>query len=315
MPGRRQRVLPSGEQVELVHGDERAVVVEVGGALRAYEAGGVELLDGYAAGEMCSGARGQSLIPWPNRLRDGRYAFEGEAYQLPLTEPQKRNAIHGLVRWTNWDVAERADDRVTMEHVLHPQAGYPFALRLAIAYELGEGGLRVETTATNVGDAACPYGAGAHPYLTLGAATIDSLLLRAPGATRLPEDDRGIPTGAEPVEGTMYDFRRPRPLGAVELDTGYTDLERDEDGLARVELRTTDGERAVALWLDESYPYLMLFTGDSLPEVERRRRGLGIEPMTCAPNAFESGDGLRSLAPDESFTSAWGIAPDAGAGR
>ena len=305
-----QRVLPSGEQVALVQGDQRAIVVEVGGALRRYEVDGVELLDGYGPDDMCSGARGQPLIPWPNRLRDGRYEFGGATHQLPLSEPEKRNAIHGLVRWANWTVHERADDRVTLEHVLHPQAGYPFTMHLAITYELGEGGLRVETTATNVGDVACPYGAGAHPYLTLGTETIDSLHLRAPGAVWLPADERAIPTRAEPVEGTQYDFRRSRPLGDVQLDTAYTGLERDEHGFARVEVRTPDGNRAVALWLDESYPYLMLFTGDSLPETTRRRRGLAIEPMTCAPDAFNSGEGLRCLAAGESFTSAWGIAPD-----
>jgi aldose 1-epimerase len=182
-------------------------------------------------------------------------------------------------------------------------------LHLVVAYELRDDGLAVTTTATNVGDSACPYGAGAHPYLTLGTEGIDPLLLRAPGSIWLPEDDRGIPTGSEPVEGTPYDFRRLHAIGDVQLDTGYAELERDVDGLARVELRTADGERAVSLWLDESYPYLMLFTGDSLPEVERRRRGLGVEPMTCAPDAFETGNGLRQLAPGESFISAWGIAP------
>jgi aldose 1-epimerase len=275
----------------------------------------VELLDGYGADEMCSGARGQSLIPWPNRLRDGRYEFAGESHQLPLSEPAKRNAIHGLVRWANWTIAERAEARVTMEYLLHPQAGYPFALHLTIAYELSEAGLSVTTTATNVGRSTCPYGAGQHPYLTLGTETINTLILRAPGAVWLREDERGIPTGPEPVDGTEYDFRHARPIGEVELDTGYAELERDEDGLARVELRTPDGERALSLWLDENYPYLMLFTGDSLPEAERRRRGLGVEPMTCAPDAFESGKGLHRLAPGESFTSIWGIAPRAGAAR
>jgi aldose 1-epimerase len=304
------RVLPSGQQVTLAHGDQRAVVVEVGGALRRYEVDGVELLDGYGEDEMCSGARGQPLIPWPNRLQDGRYEFDGATYQLPLSEPEKRNAIHGLVRWANWTVRERAADRVTVEHVLHPQAGYPFTLHVAIAYQLGAGGLRVETTATNVGDCACPYGAGAHPYLTLGTDTIDSLCLRAPGAVWLPADGRGIPKGAVTVAGTQYDFRRSRRLGETRLDTAYTDLEREEDGVARVEIQTPDGGRAVALWLDESHPYLMLFTGDSLPEQERRRRGLGIEPMTCAPDAFRSGQGVRRLAPGESFASAWGIAAE-----
>jgi len=66
----------------------------------------------------------------------------------------------------------------------------------------------------------------------------------------------------------------------------------------------------VALWVDESYGYVMAFTGDSLPQPERRRRGLGVEPMTCAPNAFQTGDGLRTLAPGELFASSWGIESD-----
>src|ERR1022692_1141541 len=123
---------PSGEQVEICRGDQSAVAVEVGGGLRSYVAGGHELLDGYGETERCTGARGHSLIPWPNRLRDGVYEFAGERYQLPLTEPTKHNAIHGLVRWANWTVAERSEDRVVMAQVLHPQDGWPFTLDLQI---------------------------------------------------------------------------------------------------------------------------------------------------------------------------------------
>jgi aldose 1-epimerase len=315
MPSREARAFPSGAQVELVHRGQRAVVVEVGGALRTYEANGLPVLEGYEAGEMCSGARGQPLIPWPNRLRDGRYSFDGETHQLPLSEPAKRNAIHGLVRWASWTTCERTAARVLMEHTLHPQPGYPFALRLAIDYQLGEDGLHVRTTATNLGTSPCPYGAGAHPYLTLGTSTIDQLELSAPGSIWLPADDRGIPTGERSsVEGTEYDFRAARQIGQTKLDTGFTELERDDDGLARVTLNTPNRGPGVTLWLDRSYPYLMLFTGDSLPDPARRRRGLGIEPMTCAPNAFQTGDGLQRLAPGESFTSSWGITPSALAG-
>lgn len=301
---------PSGQQIELRHADQRAWVVEVGGSLRAYRAGDRELLDGYGVDERCTGARGQSLIPWPNRLRDGRYRFAGEVHQLPLTEPDKRNAIHGLTRWANWVPADRAADRVTMRHRLHPQPGYPFALDLEITYSLADDGLTVHTTATNIGTAPAPYGTGAHPYLSAGTPTIDTGLLRAPGRLWLRTDDRGIPTGAEPVTDTDYDFRAPRPLRGAKLDTGYTDLARDREGIARVELRTSDG-RTTTLWLDHSYQYLMLFTGDSLTDPDRRRRGLGVEPMTCAPNAFQTGDGLRVLQPDESCAARWGISTSA----
>jgi aldose 1-epimerase len=298
---------PSGRQVEIASADQRAWVVEVGAGLRAYSARGQELLDGYAADEMCSSARGQCLVPWPNRIRDGRYEFAGSLQQLPLTEPERQCAIHGLARWANWTIADQAGDAVTMAHLLHPQPGYPHTLRIAVEYRLDSDGLTVRTTATNVGASACPYGAGAHPYLTVGTPSVDSVVLQAPGRTRLTSDERGIPTGAEPVDGSEYDFREPQPIGTAKLDTAFTDLERDNDGRARVHLASPGGDRATTFWLDESYRYLMLFTGDALPDVNRR--SLGIEPMTCAPNAFQSGDGLVILEPGESLAACWGIEP------
>ena len=194
--------------------------------------------------------------------------------------------------------------------VLHPQSGWPFALALEIEYRLSSDGLTVRTRASNVGSGPCPYGAGAHPYLTLGTDTIDPLHLQAPGQRYMTSDERGIPTGSEPVAGTEFDFLSARELGDTQLDTGYSDLRRDADGRARVRLSTPDQRSRATLWLDEGYPYLMLFTGDSLPEPGRRRRGLGIEPMTCAPNALQSGEGLQILPPGGSIATAWGIAPE-----
>lgn len=296
---------PSGEQHELRHGRQRAVVVEVGGGIRSYSCGDWEVLDGYGATEMCSGARGQPLIPWPNRLRDGRYTFGGCEHQLPLSEPERQNAIHGLVRWANWTCAERSPARVVMRHRLHPQPGYPFALELAIEYALGDDGLSVRTTATNVGAEPCPYGAGVHPYVTVGTPFVDDVVVEAPGTLWLRTDEREIPVAVERVDGTPYDFRQPRRVGDTKLDTGYAELVRDGDGRARVVV--SGNGRTVSVWLDESYRYLMLFTGDSLPEQTRRRRSLGVEPMTCAPNAFASGEGLTVVEPGESVGASWGI--------
>ena len=297
-------VLPSGEQIEIRAGDHRVVVVEVGAGLRSYTVGDRSVLDGYGAHEMASAGRGQLLSPWPNRIQDGLYEFAGTRYQLPLNEPEARNAIHGLVRWAAWSTSEREDDRVVLEHALHPQPGYPFSLALSIEYSLSEGGLRVRSTATNVGPEPCPYGSGMHPYITLGTEKVDDLLLRAPGGTVLQADDRGIPAGSAPVEGGEYDFRKARPIGATKLDHAFTDLGRN-DGLARVELRRAEDGATLSLWLDESYPYLQLFTGDPLPDVNRR--SLAVEPMTCAPNAFRTGEGLLALEPGESTTATWGI--------
>jgi aldose 1-epimerase len=297
-------VNPSGDQFWLEADDQEASVVEVGGGLRTYTVAGVDVLDGYGVDEMAAGGRGQNLIPWPNRIEDGRYSFAGLDLQLPLTEPGRHNASHGLVRWANWTATANEGDRVVMELTLHPQPGYPFTLGLAVEYRLGAGGLSVSTTATNMGDRPCPYGAGAHPYLTVGTELVDDAVLLVPAEARLEADDRGIPTGAVAVEGTPHDFREARPIEDLVIDSAYTDLTGNEAVFA-----APDGQRRVTLWWDSSYRWVMVFTGDTL-EPSRRRRGLAIEPMTCAPNAFVTGDGLRVLEPEESWTTVWGIAAE-----
>src|SRR5215208_4352686 len=298
---------PSGEQIEIVHGEQRAVVVEVGGGLREYTLNGRKLLDGYGADQMSSSGRGQVLIPWPNRIQDGRYSFDGQDHQLAIDDLEEQDAIHGLVRWAAWVAAERAENRVVMEHVLHPRPGYPFSLALSVEYRLSDEGLRVQTTATNRGHAPCPYGSGNHPYLAAGQPSVNPLTLRVPGAAVLVSDERGIPVGSTQVEGTDYDFRRPRAIGATVLDHAFTELERDAGGRARVELRDPGADTALTLWLDEAHPYVMVFTGDPLPDVDRR--SVAVEPMTCPPNAFRTGEDLVRLEPDQSFTSSWGIDP------
>jgi aldose 1-epimerase len=295
-------------EVEIQAADQRAVVVTRGGGLRAYSVDGRELLDGFASGEASASGRGQVLIPWPNRLEDGSYEFDGRRHQLPLTEPERRNAIHGLVRDAQWIVAKHEPHRVVVEHHLRPQPGYPFALLIRIEYVLSTAsGLRVGTTATNVGEKACPYGAGAHPYLTVGGSTVDSSILRLPARCVLRTDERGLPVDSVPVERTDYDFTRPRRIGTTRLDHAFTDLERGPDGLARAELARSRASRQLTLWVDATYRYLMVFTGDPLPDINRR--SIAIEPMTCPPNAFRTGDAVVRLEPGESFQSVWGISP------
>jgi aldose 1-epimerase len=297
----RAPVSPSGEQVELAFGEQRAVVVGVGAGLRTYSLGERPLLDGYGEDEICSSGRGQLLVPWPNRIEDGRYEFEGRAHQLPLDEPERRNAIHGLVRRSHWAVAEREVDRVAFVHILYPQPGYPFALELRVEYSLSDDGLAVRTEATNVGSSPAPYGAGWHPYLAADRDVVDDVELRVPAETVLQADERGLPVGRSAVTDAGLDFREARLIGSARLDHCFTGLERDEDGRARVHFGAT------TLWVDESYPYLMVFTGDGLPDVERG--SLAVEPMTCAPNAFRSREGLIALEPGQAHAGAWGIYP------
>ena len=295
------------EQVEIACGEQRVAVIDLGGGLRSYEIGGRAVIDGFPLGQRPTSGRGQVLAPWPNRIENGSYEFDGQLLQLPLTEPEHGNAIHGLVRNARWDVADVAADRVVLDYVLEPQPGYPFTLGLNIEYVLSGSGLSVRTTAQNVGKEACPYGSGQHPYLTLGTPTIDRLRLQVPAQSVLISDERGLPVRSESVKGTEYDFRAGGTIGATVLDNGFTSLERDADGRARVRLDDQDADVGLTLWVDEAYPHLMVFTGDPLPDVARR--SLAVEPMTCPPNAFRTGDSLIRLEPGESTAGTWGIEP------
>jgi aldose 1-epimerase len=263
---------------------------------------------------MCDGAHGAPLIPWPNRLADGRYRFDSTDYQVALTEPDKQNAIHGFLRWQSWGPLERSRDRIVMATTLHPQTGYPFTLDVRIEYRLDASGLTVATTSTNRGEHPCPYGCGQHPYLSPGPWLLDDCTVQLSAATRIVTDlERQLPTGIEPVNGTSFDFRAGRTLGDLRVDYAFTDLARDPDGRARVRLSRPDGYTS-ELWVDRTYPVIELFTADTLTP-ERRRRGLGTEPMTCPPNAFQTGQGLIYLKPGESTTTTWGAClTEAGSG-
>lgn len=296
---------PSGEQIEISHGDQRAVAVTVGGGLRLYETAGQPVLDGYAEDAICDGARGQLLVPWPNRIRDGAYEFAGRHLRLPLTEPEQGNAIHGLARWLPWRIVERGQSSATLGLELPAQPGYPFQLSLMVAYRLDAAGLQVTQQATNVGPDPCPYGSGAHPYLSAAPGLVDDWELTVPADTVLVSDDRQIPSGSLPAAGSELDFRSPRRIGDLRLDAAFTALERDVRGIATVTLSRPG--RTLGMWVDRAHEYLMVFTGDTLAP-ERRRRGIAVEPMTCAPDAFRSGAGLRVLRPWQTVVAAWGIA-------
>lgn len=302
-------VNPTGEQWHIGHGSQEAVITEVGATLRRFTMAGEPLIDGFEADEWCHGGRGQVLAPWPNRLGDGRYSFQGQVAQAALNEPERGNAIHGLVRWLPFRLESKAQNRLSVACMLHPTPGYPFVLELRIEYRLGREGLSVTTSACNRGSAPLPFGLGFHPYLTLGTPRVDTLVLRLPAEARLVADERGLPTGEVlSVAGTEYDFTEGRPLGPARLDTGYTRLRRDHDGRATVEVRDPASSRGAQLWVDRAFGYLMCFTGDTLDQAHRRR-GLALEPMTCPPDALRSRTDVAVLEPGDSWSGAWGIRP------
>ncbi len=296
----------TGTQYEIEAGDYRATVTELGAGLRELEHAGTPLVTSYDADDLPPHGAGELLSPWPNRIDGGRYSFGGSKYQLALSEPALGNAIHGLTRWVPWARTGHDSDEVTLTSVAHGGQGYPFGVQVDATYRLdAESGLRVTITATNKGSRTAPWGYGHHPYLTVGSPTVDDCELTLPADSWLPVDERLIPSGApRDVTGGEYDFRTARKIGATKFDHAFTGLRRERDGLAWVMLGT--GGRRTGLWVDASCEWLQVITSDGL-EPEHDRASHAVEPMTCPPNAFVSGEKLIVLEPRESVTVRWGI--------
>lgn len=303
-------VAPTGEQYVVAAAGYRAVVTEGGAALRELAFDGRPLVDGFEVDEMPAGCRGQLLVPWVNRIRDGRYTVGERQLQLPLSEPARANASHGLVRWAAWSVEEHTGHSVSLMCRLMAQSGYPWTLDLHVQYDVSADGLTITHTAANTSDSPAPYAVGAHPYLAVGGGPVDGLELTLPAATRLLTDpERKLPRGTEPVDGGDYDFRIARPVGATVFDHAFTDLVRDAQGRATTVLHDPAGGVGVALWVDAAMPWLQVYSGEETPETARR--SLAVEPMTAPPDAFNSGTDLVLLAPagepGSEHSCSWGV--------
>jgi aldose 1-epimerase len=271
---------------------QRLVVSEAGGGARSWAIDGVELLASFAPGTRDAAFAGKPLVPWPNRLRDGRYTFEGREYRLELTEAENRTALHGLTLSSRWRASRTSTHAITLAHELRDREGYPFALDLAVGYELDPGGIAVTLQATNAGAGRAPFGAGLHPYLRIDG----DVTLQIPARTRVPVDDRLLPTGPPTaLSGTDLDFRHARRMGDLRLDACFGDLERSPAGVATI---TVGGARRIVVWMDDAFHFVQVFRADG---------AIAVEPMTCAPDAFNSGVGLLVLEPGASFTGRCGM--------
>lgn len=293
---------PTGRRFSIRSHDAVVEVAEVGAALRAFAVGGVDLVPRYADDRPTPAASGIVLVPWPNRVRDGRWTQRGETYQLGISEPAHGNASHGLLRFMPYRAQSEQTDAVTLAADVFPQSGYPFHLTTTVTYALSEGSLVVTHTVRNVGTAEAPVALGTHPYLCIGDVPTSELTVRLDAASRFAVDERLLPIGEVPVDAAT-DLRAPRALADLDLDTAYGEVARGADGRIRAHLAAADG-RSVELWADESFRYLQVFTTDRYPGHEL---AVAIEPMTAPADAFNSGRDLRWLAPGETWRLSWGI--------
>ncbi|MGW9114328.1 aldose 1-epimerase family protein [Microbacterium sp. NPDC055683] len=302
----------SGTQHILRAGGYEAAVASVGASLRALTFEGRDLVVPFAASEVRPAYRGTTLAPWPNRVVDGRYAFDGEEHQLALTEPARGHALHGLLSWADFSVVAETESSVTLAATIAPQDAYPWRVTVTTTYALdAEAGLTQTVSAANASATRAPFGTGPHPYLVAAAGVVDDWTLELPADTVLEvTPDRLVPTGTAPVsdDADRFDFRVARPLGAVEIDHAFTGLTRDAEGAASVRL-TAPGGAGVRMTWDGRCPWVQIHTADLPGGGSGHRAGLAVEPMTCPPDAFNSGDDLVVLEPGSSHEiAAWTIA-------
>ncbi len=297
VPGMLMPMPPTGEQFEIRSGTTRATVTEVGAGLRAFTVDGRPFVETFDVDVRPPRGAGCVLVPWPNRTAGGRWTWDGAPQQLALTEPAAGNAIHGLLRHTLYRPDDQTPDAITLRAVIAPQPGWPVPLETSVRYSVDDAGLTVTHTVHNVGRAAVPFGIGAHPYLRAGAAETDDCTLTLAATTALPLDG-GLPTGpATPLDSAVF------PLRGASLDHAFGGCV-PTDGRVRHVLDGPDG--AAELWADPAFGWVQVFTSSDHPG---RGRAVAVEPMTCPPDALNSGVDLLSVAPGETWTGRWGVAP------
>ncbi|MFF2296131.1 aldose 1-epimerase family protein [Arthrobacter sp. NPDC058127] len=296
----------NGEEFRLVSGDYAASIVQRSGALRQLTFRGRDLVVPFPSGEPIPDYRGIIAAPWPNRIADGSYRHDSAVLHLPLNEPARRTALHGLVFDQLWTLQAGSADTLSLGYELAASAGYPFRLSLQVDYRLDGDGLHTTVTARNLGERTAPYGVCPHPYLLAGPAPLDDWTLELPAESFMEVTaDRLLPLGTRAVAGHEFDFRTPRTIGATEIDHAFTDIAFDDDGTARMVVRDPSGTGVGMSW-DRNSPWLQVHTADK-PTPLPNRLGLAVEPMTCPPDAFNSGQDLARLEAGSVHEAQWTI--------
>ncbi len=304
---------PTGQQFTIAHDVEgkrmRATVTEVAAGLRELTIEGLDLIEPFPEDARPAKAQGIVLAPWGGRVAGGDWRLRGEVQRLPITERDKGNASHGLLRFAPYRLLEQSASRVLLQATIYPQAGFPFLIDTFVSYELTDDGLVVTHEAINGGAERAPWACGAHPFLAVGGTPADRLTLTVP-AERVFNAVDLIPTDetlVDAMDASAPDLRGGRRLSELDIDHNYAGLEF-VDGVATSSLLDERG-RGVELWQDDAYPYTVVFTPREFPAPDGPRHAVAVEPMSAPANALNSGHGLVWLEPGESWRGRWGIAP------
>jgi aldose 1-epimerase len=304
----------SGTALTLRGGGYLVELSTVGATVRVLRFGDRDLIVPFARDEVRPAFRGATLAPWPNRIVDGEYRFAGETHRVALTEPERGHALHGLVGWHDFAVVAHTPERALLTTTIAAQSGYPWRVRVDVDYRLDGSGLTQTVTAVNLSDTPAPFGTGPHPYLLPATGSVDEALLHLP-ASRVLEVTRRrlkpLDLAEVAVDAARFDFREPRVIGEVCIDHAFTDLARDGAGVASVTV-TDAAARGARITFDAGSPWVQICTADQPggPGSPGHRIGVAVEPMTCAPDAFNAerypfDTGVRSIAPGEAASVTW----------
>lgn len=279
---------------ETMHGFD--IVPAVAANVTQIRFSGTNILDGYETPEeLHDGKWGKSaiLFPFPNRLRDGLYSWNGCDYSFPINNASTNNAIHGFVRHESFDV-ERIE--VTEEHASitcrfvadGKNPSYPFPFIFKATFMMSHNGeFTARFAVTNHHDQSIPVGLGWHPYFRLSAKAEDHSL-HLPPCERVEIDERMIPTG----QRTVYsDFQDERLLGETQLDTCFAAAQ--SESIVKATLRAAGHRLSVEAPRDQ-FPFFQVFTPPA-------RTSIAIEPMTCNVDAFHNREGLAELAAGQTW--------------
>lgn len=233
------------------------------------------------------------LFPFPNRIRDGHFSWEGKEYQLPLNDSSGKNAIHGFACRTRWRTVRLGADAQSAWVVGEFQGSsdapetrrlWPADYRIQVTYRLSRAALRIEATVENPDRVPLPFGLGYHPYFRIPATAgdkADDCWIQA-GARSYWELRESLPNGRrQPVDGAR-DLNAPRRFRDLQLDDVLTDLVSLDQSASGLVLRGSVGQGAgqagMKLWTSSAFRELVLFTPP-------HRRAICLEPYTCTTDA------------------------------
>lgn len=250
--------------------------------------GWLQAIEGYEQYDQVEGQafmKSSVLFPFPNRLENGTYRYEGREYNFPVDDKFQGNAIHGFVRNESFKVLEsEANDAGGSVKVAYYYSGernyYPFAFGLMVTYIYTAERLDVKFDIENRGNGHMPIGFGWHPYLTINKRPLDTLKMKLPFVSQVELNEENLPTGNV---GDFMDYEEPNDVGDREFDDCYKLIMQDNSILY-----SPEDQIGLAMEASKECLFLQVYTP---PE----RKSIAVEPMNCNINAFNNQEGLMDL--------------------